>query len=74
MKKYIAPKIKAVKLDQESAILAVCEISGSYMGSSALLLCVKTGGGGFPPGCQFAAKAAARGSSMRAVSAESAPS
>ena len=30
MKKYIKPKIKAIKLDAEQAILNVCAVSGVY--------------------------------------------
>ena len=30
MKKYIKPKIKAIDLDPDQAILAVCQVAGAY--------------------------------------------
>ena len=30
MKKYIAPKIKSIKLDPEQAILQICQLGGFY--------------------------------------------
>ena len=41
MKKYLEPKIKAIKLDIEQAILNVCVIGGAYFNSTATL-CVGT--------------------------------
>ncbi|MDD4202118.1 MAG: hypothetical protein PHQ52_01475 [Candidatus Omnitrophica bacterium] len=32
MKKYIQPKIKAIKLDSDQAILQVCKVGGDYFG------------------------------------------
>ena len=34
MKKYIEPKIKAVTLDADQAILQVCAVGGIYMSAS----------------------------------------
>ena len=34
MKKYIEPKIKAVELDADQAILQVCMVGGAYLGEA----------------------------------------
>ena len=48
MKKYIGPKIKAIQLDPEQAILEVCAVSGVYLNSSPTPWCgTATGAGPF---------------------------
>ncbi|MDD4201887.1 MAG: hypothetical protein PHQ52_00280 [Candidatus Omnitrophica bacterium] len=34
MKKYIIPKIRAIKLDQKQAVLEVCQLAGAYFVSA----------------------------------------
>jgi hypothetical protein len=48
MKKYSSPKIKAVKLDANQAMLAVCSIGGAYMYIAAGTQCKYIGLQGFP--------------------------
>ncbi|MDD4202639.1 MAG: hypothetical protein PHQ52_04155 [Candidatus Omnitrophica bacterium] len=47
MKKYIRPKIKAIRLNAKQAILAVCSIGGAYM-YMAGTMCKYIGLQGFP--------------------------
>ena len=51
MKKYIEPKIKAVELDADQAILQVCSVGGKYFESIILPpstgICVYGTGGAF---------------------------
>ena len=44
MKKYIEPKIKAVELDPDQAILQVCMVGGVYLSDNVTDVCMATGG------------------------------
>ncbi|MDD4203412.1 MAG: hypothetical protein PHQ52_08100 [Candidatus Omnitrophica bacterium] len=55
-KKYSQPKIEAVKLNNQQAILAVCKIGGIYFTVVATTACLATGAGTVP--CNKTAKGA----------------
>ena len=73
MKKYIEPKVKAVKLDSEQALLTVCQTGGAFM--SATSLCVGPVGTALPPmSCTSSVRSVGGGGSASYTTALAAPS
>ena len=54
--KYIEPKIKAVELDTEQAILEVCAVGGIYLSGTSAPWCGHTLAGGAGPVCKTTPK------------------
>ena len=47
MKKYIKPKIKAIQLDPEQAVLQVCQVGGAYFRITGSTKCFNGGPGAY---------------------------
>ncbi|MDD4201992.1 MAG: hypothetical protein PHQ52_00815 [Candidatus Omnitrophica bacterium] len=51
MKKYIEPKIRAIKLDSEQAIIQVCQVGGNYLWTNGTRTSCIGDGGALVPVC-----------------------
>ena len=54
MKKYIEPKIKAIKLDPEQALLEICAVGGLYLNPGTTPpICISVSYPSGPPLCEY---------------------
>ncbi|MDD4202344.1 MAG: hypothetical protein PHQ52_02645 [Candidatus Omnitrophica bacterium] len=63
MKKYIKPKIKAVELLTEQAVLEVCQVGGGWFGNTYNAYCeaYHSVSDGWPNSCTFSVRGVAKG-------------